>query len=145
MCLCVYGCVNRTWNYINIKGCYAFKPNNLTLPCNLYLIFFFLFMLSSSTFTFIFSYASFSRLSTLSCFPSYFKGLYNSLTASLQRSKTTPNECPRYDINQSDSEIPALEIWRILSTSSLPLLLGPLLLGVVVSHWIPSNRTVCLF
>ena len=35
-------------------------------------------------------------------------------------------ECPGYDIKQSDGEAPALEIWGMCSTSSLPLLPGPL-------------------
>ena len=33
---------------------------------------------------------------------------------------------PRYDIKQSDGEAPALEIWGMWSTPSLPLLPGPL-------------------
>ena len=34
-------------------------------------------------------------------------------------------KCPGYDIKPSDGEAPALEIWRMLSTSSLTLLPGP--------------------
>ena len=53
-------------------------------------------------------------------------------TGSLQRSKTPPNECSRYDIKQSDSEVPViLELWGMWSTPSLPLLPGPLSPGVV--------------
>ena len=40
--------------------------------------------------------------------------------------KTPTNECPGYDIKASDDEVPALEIWGICSTLSLPLFLGPL-------------------
>ena len=60
-------------------------------------------------------------------------GLKNTLTAPLQRGKTPPpNECPGYDTKQSDGEVPAvLELWRMRSTPSLPLLPGPLWPGVV--------------
>ena len=34
--------------------------------------------------------------------------------------------CPGYDIKQSDGEAPALDIWEMWSTSSLPLLPGTL-------------------
>ena len=38
-----------------------------------------------------------------------------------------PNECPGYDTKQSDGGVPViLELWRMQSTPSLPLLLGPL-------------------
>ena len=37
-----------------------------------------------------------------------------------------PNGCPGYDTKQSDSEVPVmLGLWRMWSTPSLPLLLGP--------------------
>ena len=43
------------------------------------------------------------------------------------------NKCPRYDSKQSDSKAPImLELWEMWSTSSLLLLPGPLLPGVVV-------------
>ena len=43
-----------------------------------------------------------------------------------------PNECPDYDTEQSDGEVPAmLEIWGMRSTPSLPLLPGPLWPGMV--------------
>ena len=38
-----------------------------------------------------------------------------------------PNKCLRYDIKLSDGEALTLEIWEILSMSSLPLLPSP--------HW----------
>ena len=62
----------------------------------------------------------------------YLLGLYNTPTASLQRGKTPPNECPGYDTKQSDGEVPAvLELWWMRSTPSLPSLPGPLWPGVV--------------
>ena len=39
-------------------------------------------------------------------------------------SKTLPTECPRYGIKLSDGEAPALKIWGMWNTSSLPLLSG---------------------
>ena len=36
------------------------------------------------------------------------------------------NECPSYDIKQSDDEGPVLELWGMWSTPSLLLLPGPL-------------------
>ena len=45
----------------------------------------------------------------------------------------TPNKCPGYDTKQSDSEAQVmLELRSIQSTSSLPLLPGPLWPGMVV-------------
>ena len=35
-------------------------------------------------------------------------GLENTPTASLQRDKTPPKECPRYDTKQSDDEVPVM-------------------------------------
>ena len=53
------------------------------------------------------------------------------------------NECPEYDIKQSDGEDPVmLELWGMPSTSSLPLLPGPLWPGVVAPDIYGSNRTV---
>ena len=43
-----------------------------------------------------------------------------------------PNECPRYNIKQSDGEVPVmLDLWGMRSTPSLPLLPGPLWSGMV--------------
>ena len=56
-------------------------------------------------------------------------GLSNTLTVSLLRDKTptTTNECPAYEINQSDGEAPVmLELWGIRNNSSLLSLLDPL-------------------
>ena len=41
------------------------------------------------------------------------------------------NECPGYDIKQSDGQAPAEEIWGLWRTPSLPLHPGPLWPGVV--------------
>ena len=39
--------------------------------------------------------------------------------------KTNPNECPGYDIKQSDGEAGVImELWEMLSTLALPLLPG---------------------
>ena len=66
-------------------------------------------------------------------------GLENTLTASLQRGKTLPNECPRYNSKQSDGEVPImLEIWEMWSTPSLLLLPGPLWPGVVATDRVLS-------
>ena len=65
------------------------------------------------------------------CLPSRL-GLYNTPTASQQRGKTPPNECPGYDNIQSDGEVPAVqELWGMWSTPLLPSLPGPLWPGVV--------------
>ena len=58
------------------------------------------------------------------------------------------NECPGYDIKQSDDEAPVmLELWEMWSTPSLPLLAGPLRPGVVAPNRILSmgqiEQTVC--
>ena len=43
-----------------------------------------------------------------------------------------PNKCPGYDIKQSDGEAPVMmELWVMQSTPLLPLLPGPLWLGLV--------------
>ena len=55
------------------------------------------------------------------------------------------NECPWYDTKQSDGEVSAmLELWRMRSTPSLPLLPSPLWPGVVAPDKGPIygfNRT----
>ena len=49
-----------------------------------------------------------------------------------RRVKSTSNECPVYDTKQSDGEVPVmLQLWGMRSTSSLPLLPGPLFPGMV--------------
>ena len=59
--------------------------------------------------------------------------------------KTPLNKCPGYDTKQSDGEVPVmLELWGMQSTPSLPSLLGPLWLEVVVPDKGPIyglNRT----
>ena len=52
--------------------------------------------------------------------------------APLRRGKTPPNKCPGHYTKQSDGEVPMmLELWGMRSTSSLPLLPGPLWLRMV--------------
>ena len=94
------------------------------------------FILRNNTFIFIFS--SFPLPSRLR--------LYNTPTVSLKRSKTPPpNECPKYDIKQSDGEVPAmLELWGMRSNPLLPSLPGQLCPGVVAPDKGPIyglNRT----
>ena len=54
---------------------------------------------------------------------------------------------PDYDIKQSDCEDPALEIWGMWSTPSLPFLPGPLWLGMVAPERVlsmdPIEQTMC--
>ena len=64
----------------------------------------------------------------------------------MKRGKTPPhNECPGYNIKQSDDEAPALEIWEVRSTSLLPSLLCPLWPGVVASGSVLSMGQIELF
>ena len=78
------------------------------------------------------------RITQLSSLPSRW-GRLNKPTASLQRSKTPPNECPRYDSKQSDGEVPAmLELWGMQTTPLLPSLPGLLWPGVVAPHRVLS-------
>ena len=59
-------------------------------------------------------------------------GLWNKLTASLQRGDTPPTSVLLYDTKQSDGEIPViLELWGIRCTPSLPSLSGQHRPGVV--------------
>ena len=57
------------------------------------------------------------------------------------------NKCPGYDIKWSDGEAPALKIWGMWSTTSLPLLPGPLWPGVVAPDSIlymgQTEQTMC--
>ena len=74
----------------------------------------------------------------------------NTPTASLQRGKTPPNECPGFNTKKSDGEGPVmLELWRMRSASSLASLPGPLWPGVVALDKGPIyglNRTKpCFF
>ena len=51
--------------------------------------------------------------------------LQNTPTASLQKGKTPPNECPAYDTKQSDGEAPVkLKFWGMRNSSLLPSLPG---------------------
>ena len=62
-------------------------------------------------------------------------------TGSLQRGKT--NDCLGYDSKQSDDD--TLELWGMESASVLPLLPGPLWLGVVAPVRVPSISQIGLF
>ena len=87
-------------------------------------------------------------------------GLYNTPTASLQKGKAPFQRVSWYDTKQSDGEAP--EFWGMLSSSSLPLLLGQLWSGLVAPdralsmgqielnsvftlNWIIWNRTVFVY
>ena len=49
--------------------------------------------------------------------------------------RTPRNECPRYDIKQSDGEVPVLlELWGMRSSPSLSSLPGSLWPGFVTPH-----------
>ena len=77
----------------------------------------------------------------LTCWPCRLGwGLLNTLTASLQSGKTPPpNKCPGYDTKQSDGEASViLELWRMRSTPSLPLLPGSLLPWLVATNRVLS-------
>ena len=46
---------------------------------------------------------------------------------SAEEENPSPNECPGYDTKASDVETPVMQkLWEMQSTSSLPLLQGPL-------------------
>ena len=63
----------------------------------------------------------------------------NTPTATLQRGKTSPNECPRYYTQQSDDEVPVmLKLLGVQSTTSLPSLPGPIRIGVVAPDMVLS-------
>ena len=58
----------------------------------------------------------------------------------------SPNECPGYDIKQSDGEAPVmLLLWGMRSTPSLPSFPGLLWPGVVVSDRVLSMGHIELF
>ena len=56
-----------------------------------------------------------------------------------------PNGCPRYDIKQFDVDAPVLELWRMSTTPSLPLLQGPIWHGVVAPDRVLSMAQIELF
>ena len=86
-------------------------------------------------------------LTTNNCFLSDFLPCYCP-TASLQRSDPS-NKCSGYDSNQSDGDVEVmLELWRMWSTPSLPLLPGPLwpkVVALVKGHIYGLNRTKLWF
>ena len=55
------------------------------------------------------------------------------------------NKCPEYDTKLSNSEAPVLELWRMGSTPSLPLLPSPLWPGVAVTVRVPSIAKIKRF
>ena len=61
------------------------------------------------------------------------------------RSSTHTNECPGYNIKQSDREAPTLETWRMWSTPSLPMLPGSLWPGVLAPDRVLSMGQIELF
>ena len=75
--------------------------------------------------------------------------LWHTPTASLQRGKTAhppSNECPGYDIKQSDGEAPVmLELWGMWSTPLLLSLPGPLWPKVVAPNRVWSMGWIELF
>ena len=91
--------------------------------------------------------------SMVHCFASFFNskkkwpcrlGLQNTPTASLPRSKL-PISTSVLDMT-SDAEAPVmLELLRIQSTPSLPLLPGPLWSGVIPLDWVLSMGQIELF
>ena len=57
-----------------------------------------------------------------------------------------PNECPGYDTKHSDGKAPVmLELWRMRSIPSLPLLLGSLWPGIVAPDRVLSMGQIKLF
>ena len=74
-------------------------------------------------------------------------GLFYTPTVSLQRGETPPpNKCPESDTKQSDHESPLmLDLWRMWSTPSLPLLPGPIWLGVLAFDRVLSMGQIELF
>ena len=66
-------------------------------------------------------------------------------SGSLQRGKLPPpNECPGYDIKQSDDKAPSSDIWEVSSSPSLQLLPGPLSPGVVAPNRVLSMGQIKL-
>ena len=71
----------------------------------------------------------------------------NTLTVSLQKGKTplhSFNECHGYDIKQSDGEAPAVKLWGIWRTPSLPSLPGPLWHGMAAPQRVVSKGQIAV-
>ena len=66
-------------------------------------------------------------------------------TNCISTGKTTADECPRFDMKQSDDKAPFLELWGMLSTPLLPLLPYPLRLGEGTPEWVLSVDQIKLF
>ena len=81
-----------------------------------------------------FFYNSFSRL-----------GFYNIQTVWMLRNKIPANEWPRYDNNSSDCVSLILELWRIWSTPTLPLIAGLPWYEVLLHDIVPSKHWMEVF
>ena len=73
------------------------------------------------------------------------EGPVNLPAASLQWGALPPHECPGYITKQSDGEVPALELWGMGSTPSLPSLPGPLWSRVIAPERVLSMDPIELF
>ena len=63
----------------------------------------------------------------------------NCISAESVRPQPHPNKCPGYGTKPSDSKVPViLELWRIQSIPSLPLLLDSIWPGVVAPEGVLS-------
>ena len=71
--------------------------------------------------------------------------LQNTQTVSLRGKSPPQNECAGYDTKLSDIEAPVLELKRVRSIPSVPLLPGSLYTAVVASDRIPSKGQIELF
>ena len=73
-------------------------------------------------------------------------GLLNTLIASLQRSKTSPNQYSEDGIKQSDNDSPVImDHWGMRSITSSPLSTGPVKLGVASPDRVISIGRIQLF
>ena len=59
--------------------------------------------------------------------------------------KDPPYECAGYDIKQSECESRVMELWRMRSAPSLPLLPGPLWSGVIAPDRVLAMGQIELF
>ena len=90
-------------------------------------------------------FSLFFKINFLYLFHSFCFHLFPTFELFISIFTQAPDECPGYDIKQSNGEAPALEIWGMWSTPSLPLLPGPLWLGVIAPDRILSMGQIELF